>query len=229
MDRRTFLKTLVVLGASFPLSIDLTAASEEEIDVTWERVRDIWGLFIVDEYGVLSYANFQEPKTRREAYGIEDASELDVYTIQDNQVFLSVVENHYACILEVHLRDAGEDLDWEEIEWMASDGWMDWVRNCSADERAELDKVLNECLDESPDWQFEWESFRGCADPQSAAYFYFLGLDEDDLSILEIDLVDGDHPGSSYMGAELKISVAEANEIAVENDWSIRFIGEKQA
>ena len=72
MNRRTFLKTLAALGASLPL--DLFAATESEIDDTWERIRDVWGLFELGDFGTLSHANFEEPQTRFDAYGIDDAT-----------------------------------------------------------------------------------------------------------------------------------------------------------
>jgi hypothetical protein len=51
MNRRTFLKTLMALGASLPLPLDLLAATESEIDATWKQVRDVWGLFEVNDHG----------------------------------------------------------------------------------------------------------------------------------------------------------------------------------
>ena len=41
---------------------------------------------------------------------------------------------------------------------------------------------------------------------------------------LNIYVVEGDHPGSSYLGAELGIPVDEANEIAQKNGYPIKFI-----
>ena len=46
MDRRTLLKTLVALGASLPLPVDLLAATESQIDTTWKQVRSVWGLLL---------------------------------------------------------------------------------------------------------------------------------------------------------------------------------------
>ena len=41
---------------------------------------------------------------------------------------------------------------------------------------------------------------------------------------LNIYTVEGEHPGSSYLGAELGIPVDEANEIAQKNEFPIKFI-----
>lgn len=67
MDRRTFLRALAALGVSLPMPLDLVAATEAEIDTTWKQVRDVWGLFEVDDYGTVFYSNFEEPQTRFDA------------------------------------------------------------------------------------------------------------------------------------------------------------------
>ena len=227
MDRRTFLKTLVALGASLPL--DLLAATDAEIDATWERVRDVWGLFEVDDYGTLSYANFEEPQTRFDAYGIDDAAELDVDAIKAIPVLAAAAQYHYAGLLQERFRDSGDEPSWEDIEYMAEDDWQDWARSCSPAERTELDQVLNELLHDEPDWQSEWEWFGKSGDGQSAAYQYLLQQDEDVLEDLGVAIIEGEHPGSSYFTAELRIPVEEANEIAEENGWTIRFVREGSA
>ena len=70
----------------------------------------------------------------------------------------------------------------------------------------------------------------------SYAYYLFAGNKKYDLNqhiyfnldkvidALNIYVVEGDHPGSSYLGAELGIPVDEANEIAQKNGFPIKFI-----
>ncbi len=229
MNRRTFLKTLVALGASLPLPLDLLAATEPEIDATWERIRDVWGLFEVDDYGTLSYANFEEPRTRREAYDIADAVELDIGDIENIPVLAGAAQEHYAGLLQERFTDSGDELFWEEIESMAADDWPNWARFCSPVERVELDEVLNEVLGAEPDWQSEWEWFYRSGDAQGAAYDYFLQQENDVLEELGVVIVEGDHPGSSYLAAELEIPVEQANAIAAVNGWMIRFVREGAA
>lgn len=43
MDRRTFLRTLVSLGASIALPVDLAAATQPEIDAAWKSATRAWG------------------------------------------------------------------------------------------------------------------------------------------------------------------------------------------
>ena len=226
MNRRTFLKTLVALGASLPLPLDLLAATEAEIDAQWERVRDVWGLFEVDDYGTLSYANFEEPRTRFEAYDIKDASELDAYDIARNPSLAFAAQSHYQDLLQERL---GNDSD-EDFAQLAESDWEEWLERCSPAERRELDRVLNELLADSPDWSgYEGELLYGGATAQGGAYQYFLQVDPDDLDALGVVIIEGDHPGSSYFAAELHFPVEEANAIAEENGWTIRFVKEGAA
>jgi hypothetical protein len=225
MNRRTFLKTLVALGASLPL--DLLAATEPEIDATWERIRDVWGLFEVDDYGTLSYANFEEPQTRFDAYGIDDASELDASDIARNPHLAYEAQSHYEALLQEHVEDEENGPSAEDIAELAESGWEDWLESCSPEERTELDRVLNECLADSPDWSgYEGELLYTGATAQGGAYQYFLQRDIDELDALGVVIIEGEHPGSSYFAAELRIPVEEANEIADENGWTIRFVRE---
>jgi len=70
MDRRTFLKSLASLGTSVALPLNLVAAAQSEIDAAWQTASLAWNLFEVSEFRTLSYANFEEPTTRYEAYGL---------------------------------------------------------------------------------------------------------------------------------------------------------------
>ena len=85
MDRHTFLKALVSFGASIALRLDLATASDAEIDTAWTEAASTWDLFEVSEFRSLSYANFEEPITRYDAYGFSDTSDVDA----------SMLESHY--------------------------------------------------------------------------------------------------------------------------------------
>ena len=101
MDRRTFLKTLASLGASIALPLDVVAATEPEIDAAWATASRAWGLFEVSDYGTLSLANFEAPKTRAEAYW------LDVRDLSS----ASDVEAHWS--LRERIVEHYRDLLWE--------------------------------------------------------------------------------------------------------------------
>ncbi|MEB0056478.1 hypothetical protein [Variovorax sp. LG9.2] len=48
-------------------------------------------------------------------------------------------------------------------------------------------------------------------------------MDEDVRSALDIEIVDGDQPGSSYVGAQLHWGIDEANAKAAELGLPLRF------
>lgn len=52
---------------------------------------------------------------------------------------------------------------------------------------------------------------------------FFEQLDGDDCELLGVDIVEGEHPGSSYYAAELTLSVEEANAIAEQLGLRIYF------
>ena len=89
MNRRRFLQTLAALGASIALPRDLSARladqslppPEDVIDRAWTLASRQWGLFEVDDYGTLSYANFEEPRTRREIYNANTVADFNVQRI----------------------------------------------------------------------------------------------------------------------------------------------------
>src|SRR4029079_18684407 len=93
MDRRTFLKALTSLGASLAVPLDLVTASTAEVDVAWTAATKFWGLFEVDDYGTLSYANFETPRRRRDIRYFPSASAITAEDIEDFQPLCSHIED----------------------------------------------------------------------------------------------------------------------------------------
>ena len=56
-------------GHSDALPTPLAYAAHEEVERAYQTLRSIYGLYEVSEYGTLSDADFEAPRTRREAYG----------------------------------------------------------------------------------------------------------------------------------------------------------------
>ena len=64
----------------------------------------------------------------------------------------------------------------------------------------------------------------------AAAFRLFGGYDDGEefeptevAEMFKIDLIEGEHPGSTYYAAELSIPVEEANKLAHQNQIPIRF------
>ena len=230
MDRRTFLKTLASLGASIALPFDLATASPKEVDVAWQAATQAWGLFEVNEYGTLSYANFEPPKTRRDAYWFSGASEFDADTIEGHWSLNERIKDIYRDAL---IDAAQNDLlvnapDLDAIEKRVEEGWAEWFKRAKGADEAAIEAAIDDWLDAEPNWCNEWEALYKSGTAQGAAYDHFLSEDPDVMDALNILVIEGDCPGSSYFAAELRMSPEEANEIAEAHGWEIRFVGEGQ-
>ena len=231
MDRRTFLKTLASLGASIALPFDLVTASPKEVDVAWQAATQAWGLFEVNEYGTLSYANFEPPKTRRDAYWFSGASEVDADTIEGHWSLNERIKDIYrdALIDAAENDPLVDEPDLDAIEERVEKGWAEWFKRAKGADEAAIEAAIDDWLDAEPDWCNEWEALYKTGTAQGAAYDHFLREDPDVMDALNILVIEGDCPGSSYFAAELRMSPEEANEIAEVHGWEIRFIGEGQA
>ena len=220
MERRTFLKTLVALGVAITLPVDPTAASLAEIDQAWTATSKHWGLFEVNDYGTLSFANFEGPRTRRDAYDLPAAAKITADDIECCGPLSWHVERYFDDLVETHEEEliaAGFD---PEL------GWREWYESAGAEARAEVARSIDAWLDEEPDWGNEWEDLYITGDAQGAAYSYLQTQARDVLDALSIKIIEGDHPGSSYYAAELHIDPDEANAIAERLGLVMRFVRE---
>jgi hypothetical protein len=49
-------------------------------------------------------------------------------------------------------------------------------------------------------------------------------MEPDDLEALGVEIVEGEHPGSTYYAAELRGDLGAANRVAVERGIPVRFL-----
>ncbi len=224
MDRRTFLKTLAALGVTASLPPDLAAATAAEIDSAWNAASSHWGLFEVNDFGTLSFANFEEPATRRVAYFLPDAERIGSGDAETCAPLRWHVCDLYRDVLEDQLRANGSPIDWSELEDRVEAGWAAWFKQCSGETHDRLVAAIDTWLDSEPDWGDESDELYKTGNAQGAAYDYFLSIDGDTLDALGIGIVEGDCPGSSYFAAVLRIEPAEANRIAAARGLDIRFV-----
>ena len=220
MDRRTFLKALASFGASIALPLDLATASDSEVDTAWTEAAKTWDLFEVGEFRTLWYANFEEPTTRYEAYGFGDASDVDISMIENNWCLSEPVKDLY----REYLLEEEPELDEETLDERVEDEWLEWCQQASGTDRTSIDRIIDDWLSEAPDPCQEWEHYYKTGDAQGAAYDRFLREDPELMEALGIVVIEGDCPGSSYYAAELHTGVEEANRIAAERGWTIRFV-----
>jgi hypothetical protein len=176
---------------------------------------------------VLSFANY-ENLARADAYFLP-------WAVRSAWRRSSTVQPLQWKVSELCLEDL-EALEWDERENKVADSrspyeiaetdWPAWFRGLRGQRRDEVIAELDAWLREEPDWGWEDDYLPDRATGQGAAFKYFEDTDCAVLKALKIRLIDGDRPGSNYIGAHLEIPFTEANGIAAKNGWTIRFVRE---
>lgn len=235
MNRRDFIKTMLALGASITLPIDLAASTDSAIAEAWESSGFA---FDVQEYGAIWVSDFNESATREEAYGFSigdadfrrpqgliqfaESSPLN-YRLQD-------IYEDYRCELQ-DIAESGPSAAAgraakKRLARLPDDpdyGWQVWLKVEQEKAWVRLRPEIEQFLEEAPDWS-ELEHLPESANAQGAAFLYFRDCEDPGvLDQLGIIIIEGDCPGSTYFAAELTIPVDEANRIARENDYPYRF------
>ena len=210
MNRREFLKSLIAFGVAVALPFDIATASDAEVDAVLDSGKYD---FEVNEWGSISFADFAEPVSREAAYGCTLNELKDINDLR-NFAESSTLNYRLQNIYESELEDEPEDPD---------QGWLTWLEESPDEARELIYAEVESYLAEAPDYSEEWGRLPDSANAQGAAYQFFHREDWDLLDQLGIVIVDGEHPGSSYFAAELRIPVAEANQIAKDLDVSYRF------
>lgn len=222
MDRRTFLKALASFGASIALPLDLAAASDAEIDAAWTEVAKTCDLFEVSEFRTLWYANFEEPTTRYDAYGFCRTSDVDASMLEHHSDLYEPIQALY----RDHLRQNEAIGDEAEIDKLVEKNWLKWSQQARGMDEDRIGEIIHSWLSEAPDSCQEGDDYYKTGNAQGAAYYRFLNEDPDLMDALGIVVIEGNCPGSNYYAAELHTEVEEANSVAAERGWTIRFVYE---
>lgn len=83
---------------------------------------------------------------------------------------------------------------------------------------------VREWFSERPDWRFEDDYLPHTETAQGAALEFFRSMDARSVELLGVDIVEGDHPGSTYYAAELRGDIEDANRAAELAGLRIRFV-----
>jgi len=215
ISRRDFLKILVSSGAWAACPFDVSGATDSEIDVVWADAARNQVLFDVVDRTI--YAPWGEyPKTYGDVVDISSD-----YSTREG--VLAAFEEHYD--LQNHFFNALEDAASEEgslAEQLTENLEMDdavivWLQQAPVEELSSLiDCWLASDL---PDL-YEMPLHAG---PMGEAYAFFQNQELGTLNKLGISIVEGEHPGSSYYAAELRVPAVSANDAAVLMNLPIRF------
>ena len=204
--------------------------------------------FEVADGGTLRMANYAEAETRAEFYdyvaSFWSRSPKDLAEAMDEcQPLAWAVHSIYSDFrdeLQTELQDA-EGAGSESKRKLATlnarlealpeepgEGAADWLLGLTSKQfKDRVVPVIEKWFSEPPDWAFEDDYLPESGTAQGAALEFFRDMAADDLETLGIDVVEGEHPGSTYYAAELRGDIDEANRAAEAAGIPVRFVAAK--
>lgn len=194
-------------------------------------------VFEVDEYDTITLRGVPDPETNADLY-----PDIDSDSIAKGADAVRMIEGCSALIwrvqtlMEDEIDEVRHALDQmpavgpsqalvqqriDELSGQLED-WEGWLLALAPRQLAAVQEMVAAWLAEPIDWYRTDLPARAGAQGEALRFFEQLPLD--DLEDLGVVLVYGDHPGSSYYAAELKIPLKKANAIAAEQGLDLRFV-----
>ena len=215
MNRRQFLQSLAAIGASIAIPLPaLSKASSAEIDTAWQALVREPQTFYVSSFGALSssFGSSNSPSSRLELLNLDyppaKLTELSNYIESEWQV-----QSHVEWLFDNAAYDG---------EVGEATGWSEWLTSGGADVQEDVRLAITNWLDGDADGS-DWEQADLTGQSGRGQALQFFRDECESCDLFDIVIVEGDHPGSSYYAAELRMDVAEANELAEQNGIPIRF------
>jgi hypothetical protein len=239
MNRRQMLASLFAVGASLVISSPSAKVSKALVDQEWERlVADPWFFDVIEDSGTIAESLVQEPSIYADIFSIRST---DLTTLE--QLISEVGECYplkFVFQMEAsselddvrhELASDGDTLKHKDRRRMQAlqdalddeeDGWKVYIRNEGVAALPRFRGLVDNCLADSIDWS-QVEHFPRYCGGQGIATRFFENLDADLRDQLDVEIVDGDQPGSSYFGAQLHSGIDEANAVAQRLGLPFRF------
>jgi len=206
-------------------------------------------VFEVSGDGTLRMAHFAEAQTRAEFYdsvvGDWSRSPKDLANDMDaceplawavHSIYSDFRSELEAKLLDMQRAGSGNKAaiaelasSLEALPEEPEEGAADWLVSLTSKEFE--DRVvpeINQWFGEAPNWGWEDEHLPQEATAQGVALLYFSDMAEEDLEALGVDLIEGEHPGSSYYAAELSGDIEDANRAAEAAGIGVRFVAAKE-
>ena len=245
MNRREFLNIVAGLGVSvaYPWAA-LADANDEVINQEWPHIEKSPLVFELIYDQTLAIADLPEPECRFDVFDLTSSCidspkslAMDIESCQplawhvgrfceeERENVMQALEEQ---LIELDMDNTAREAAIAKAELAWPDpcdpyGLAEWTKTLDADTFKRLAESVSQWLDDPPDWN-ESEYFSSYADGQSAALSFFRCQPDSVLDALNVVIVEGEHPGSSYYAAELRASPDEANQAAVELNIPIRFL-----
>ena len=206
--------------------------------------------FEVTKGGTLRMADYVEAETRAEFYedvaGRWEGSPQDLSDAMDEcQPLAWAVNSIYSDFRDEIVADVGaaepdakqnkrriavlkERL--KKLPEEPEEGASIWLLGLTTSEfEANVVPQIQEWFSEPPDWNFEDDYLPQTGTAQGAALEFFRRMDADSVDLLGVDIVEGEHPGSTYYAAELRGDIEAANTAAISCGLAVRFVRHGQA
>ncbi len=204
--------------------------------------------FEVSDGGTLRMADFAEAETRAEFYeyvaSFWSRSPKDLAEAMDecqplawavHSIYSDFRDELEADLQEVH--DAGgghpERLAALKARLQAlseepEEGASAWLLSLTSKEfEGRVVSEIEKWFGEPPNWSFEDDYLPESGTAQGAALEFFRDMAADDLETLDVEVIEGEHPGSTYYAAELRGDIDEANRAAEAAGIPVRFVAAK--
>jgi hypothetical protein len=102
-------------------------------------------------------------------------------------------------------------------------GWKEWIRLEGESRLGWFITYIDQTwLQEELNWH-DVDYFPNHYSGVAVAKQFFEELDGDTLDALGVDIIEGEHPGSTYYAAELRQDIDHANQVARDMSWDCRF------
>lgn len=238
INRRDFLLALVAAGAGYDVPAN---ANPAQIDLLWKEAQSDPWFFEVNDLGTLIEEGIVEPEIWSDVFDISTSGLKTPDDLIDEIERCPPLTSYIESQIDDAIQELEETLDedapeskaeqaalrkkiraLEEIRDEYEEPWRDWIE---LEGRKGLDKFkgfVSDWLTEPIDWmQSEWIPVRSGA--QGAAFGFFEQQPVELLKAIGVVIVDGEHPGSSYVAAELRCEIDEANAAAERLGLPFRF------
>jgi hypothetical protein len=177
------------------------------------------------------------PRSRADIYDIDLVwiTTIDCLITEVDQ--LDELRGHFVGLATDKMNEVQDQLDGDEpltvaqrrrlkrLEKVLEDpdeGWQDWLRIEGAGVLDRFKREIETWLAEDVDWS-QMEFWPSGWSGQGRAKSFFENLDSDTLDALGVEIVEGEHPGSTYYAAELRNGIDKANETAGKLGLPFRF------
>jgi hypothetical protein len=229
IDRRSFIKGLIAAAALPPILRSLPIEKLEPTAEIWQVIEENPAVFYIRSGSTIDTEEYIPPTTRGEAFDVanSDLNSRDALLDRANEIqpimweLQRQYDNFRGKIVDddnMDIEDWPEEADEEVIE--------KWFAQMSDEHFSNVCTAMRQWTESEPDWlNEENEYFTIAAGGQEYALDFFENyVGQEILEELEIEIVEGDRPGSSYFAAELHIPIEQANERAIAAGIPVRFV-----